>query len=444
MGWSLWEALALAAVLAVAAGGKLADLGGSRAAVEGFGVPKRLARPIGTALPFAELAIAMALLLAPRLGAVASLALLGAFVAGVTRAMTRGEQVECHCFGALHSAPVGWKTLARNGVLALLALAVAISAGPAVGDSLAVALTGIVAAGAYVFARRAPMQASASGPVPARPAPAFEIRDVRGDGVATLESLLAPRKPLLLLFTDPNCGPCHALLPEAGRWQEEFADELSIAVIATGDAEYNRVAAAEHDLRSVFIQEARSVSAAFGVSATPSGVLVNADGTVARAVAPGADAIRSLLPGTPDPRPRELTTLDGELIELTRGRRRTLLLFWNSDCGYCKQIEDELVEWEATRRRSDPRVVVVARGDAARLASLPFEATVVHDADGAIMSAFGAPGTPSAVLVERDGSVVADVAVGGPDTLALATGDGVGRRELLRSAGALVAVASML
>src|SRR5206468_6331955 len=57
---------------------------------------------------------------------------------------------------------------------------------------------------------------------------------------ATLESLRAPGKPLLLLFTDPGCGPCHALLPEASRWQDELAGELSVAVIATGSADDNR------------------------------------------------------------------------------------------------------------------------------------------------------------------------------------------------------------
>src|SRR4051794_10268799 len=103
--------LALAAVFGVAAFGKLMDLEGSRAAVEGFGVERRTAGVLGIALPFAELAIAAGLIIAPlsRAAAVAALVLLLAFAAGVARAMRRGEAVECHCFGVLHSAPVGWK-----------------------------------------------------------------------------------------------------------------------------------------------------------------------------------------------------------------------------------------------------------------------------------------------------------------------------------------------
>ena len=40
---------------------------------------------------------------------------------GVTYNLARGRKPECHCFGQIHSAPVGWKTLARNGVLAAVA-----------------------------------------------------------------------------------------------------------------------------------------------------------------------------------------------------------------------------------------------------------------------------------------------------------------------------------
>ena len=53
--------LFLAAVFGLASLMKLADIRGSRAAVSGFGVPERLASPLGVLLPFAELAIAAAL-----------------------------------------------------------------------------------------------------------------------------------------------------------------------------------------------------------------------------------------------------------------------------------------------------------------------------------------------------------------------------------------------
>jgi uncharacterized membrane protein YphA (DoxX/SURF4 family) len=115
--------LLLAAVFAVAGAAKLADLAGSRSAVAGFGVPERLARPLGTLLPFAELAVAVALLPAAsaRAGATGALVLLLGFSAGIARSIARGESPDCHCFGQLHSEPAGPRTLARNFALAVVA-----------------------------------------------------------------------------------------------------------------------------------------------------------------------------------------------------------------------------------------------------------------------------------------------------------------------------------
>jgi len=43
------------------------------------------------------------------------------FVVGISINLARGRKLDCHCFGKLHSAPAGWKTLARNAVLAVVA-----------------------------------------------------------------------------------------------------------------------------------------------------------------------------------------------------------------------------------------------------------------------------------------------------------------------------------
>ncbi len=40
---------------------------------------------------------------------------------GVVVAMVRGRKPDCHCFGQLHSEPVGRQTLIRNAVLAAVA-----------------------------------------------------------------------------------------------------------------------------------------------------------------------------------------------------------------------------------------------------------------------------------------------------------------------------------
>ena len=115
--------LVLAAVFAVAAFGKLADLGASRETVERFGVPAGLALPVGLLLPLTELAIAASLLFvgAVRWGGLAAVFLLVVFCVVIVRALVRGDPPDCNCFGSLGSAPVGRGTLVRNGVLLALA-----------------------------------------------------------------------------------------------------------------------------------------------------------------------------------------------------------------------------------------------------------------------------------------------------------------------------------
>lgn len=113
----------LGLALLIAGAAKLADLPGSRAALEGFGLPPHLARPVGTVLPAAEIAVAalLAFNATARAGAVGALALLLAFSAGIAAAIQRGERPECHCAGQLHSEPAGPRALVRNLSLAGLA-----------------------------------------------------------------------------------------------------------------------------------------------------------------------------------------------------------------------------------------------------------------------------------------------------------------------------------
>src|SRR5438874_6097778 len=119
----LFARLLLCAVFLVAGLAKLADLAGSRQAMRDFGVPGKLADVFGVLLPVAELASAVALIIpfTAWWGAVAAMALLLIFVAGIGYNLAHGRTPDCHCFGQLHSAPAGWSTLIRNLVLAGLA-----------------------------------------------------------------------------------------------------------------------------------------------------------------------------------------------------------------------------------------------------------------------------------------------------------------------------------
>src|SRR5215217_347936 len=115
--------LVLVAVFTLAGVAKLSDLKGSRKAIIEFGLPAVVASPLALFLPLAELAVGAALIPASSAwwGALGALGLLLLFVVGISINLARGRTPECHCFGQLHSAPAGWKTLARNGVLAAVA-----------------------------------------------------------------------------------------------------------------------------------------------------------------------------------------------------------------------------------------------------------------------------------------------------------------------------------
>ena len=92
--------LFLAGVFALSGITKLADLDGSRRAVAGFGVPERIARPAGIALPIAELVLAVFLLPVSTAwwAALGALLLLVGFIAGIGYNLRKGRTPDCHGF----------------------------------------------------------------------------------------------------------------------------------------------------------------------------------------------------------------------------------------------------------------------------------------------------------------------------------------------------------
>lgn len=115
-------AVLLAATFAWAAGLKLAD----RSAVVATFAELRLRRPdvLAVAVPSIELAVALALVTVPRVGAAGALVLLVAFTVVLGRVIAGGAAVSCACFGASSSAPVGVVDLVRNTALAAVAVAI--------------------------------------------------------------------------------------------------------------------------------------------------------------------------------------------------------------------------------------------------------------------------------------------------------------------------------
>ncbi len=503
--------LVLALVFLVAGLAKLADRAGSRQGLIDFGVPAAVVAPLGILLPLAELAVAAALIPTPTAwwGAIGALALLLLFVVGIGINLARGRKPDCHCFGQLHSSPAGWSTLVRNGVLAAVAGFVLLEgregAGPSAVSWLGALSTvqllaliggllvlGLLAGAGWFLAHllrqngrllvriealEARLDSGGAAPEAEEPqaqpetglpvgteAPAFRLQGFYGETL-TLEALRAPGRPVLLIFTDPNCGPCTSLLPEIGRWQRDHTEKLSISLISRGTTEENRTKSAEHGVVGVFLQEDWEISEAYQVPGTPSAVIVEPDGKVGSSVAAGPEAIRSLvtltvgepaqLPvhpqqaqGEPYPNcgqvhadngqateqavpagpaigesapPLKLPNLKGKKVNLAAFRgKKTLVLFWNPQCGFCEQMLADLKEWEADPPEGAPKLLVVSTGTGAENLTRGLRSTVVLDQNFSAGSAFGANGTPMGVLVDEQGKIASELAAGAPAVLALA------------------------
>ncbi|MGB7962636.1 MAG: MauE/DoxX family redox-associated membrane protein [Propionicimonas sp.] len=123
----LLSPLLVAGVLLMSGVAKLRHPGSDRDAFEALQVPAFLAAPwMMAALPYAEIALALGLLLTQGwvllgIAALAALLCAGYWVL-IARAVVAKRKVSCNCFGQLTTGTVGPWTLARNSVLLLVAL----------------------------------------------------------------------------------------------------------------------------------------------------------------------------------------------------------------------------------------------------------------------------------------------------------------------------------
>ena len=81
---------------------------------------------------------------------------------------------------------------------------------------------------------------------------------------------------------------------------------------------------------------------------------------------------------------------------------------------------DDLKALEANPPEGAPNIFVVSAGTVEDNKAMGLRSTVVLDKGFNTGLAFGASGTPSAVLVDEEGKVASEVAVGAPAVLALA------------------------
>jgi peroxiredoxin len=124
-------------------------------------------------------------------------------------------------------------------------------------------------------------------------APPFELHDLAGRKISLQDHL---GRRLLLVFSDPECGPCDALLPDLARLHREHRDNgLEIVMVSRGEVEENRrKVEASAVAFPVVLQSGWKLSKKYGIFATPVAFLVDEEGVIAREVARGPTEILAL------------------------------------------------------------------------------------------------------------------------------------------------------
>lgn len=176
------------------------------------------------------------------------------------------------------------------GAEALLALAAAPQPAPTAraavpnGGNRSAALGGIRPLGQSKIGRH--------GLPPGTLAPDFTVPRLEG-GELSLAAYRGQR--LLLVFSDPHCGPCDQLAPALER-QHRTLPAVPVLMVSRGDPETNRAKAAEHGLTfPIGLQRAWEVSRRYATFATPAAYLIDPAGCLASDVVLGVEPILALL-----------------------------------------------------------------------------------------------------------------------------------------------------
>ena len=145
------------------------------------------------------------------------------------------------------------------------------------------------------------------------PAPDFRLPRLEGRGEISLSDLRGNR--VLLVFSDPHCGPCNALAPELekfhrhqgtaagspspggeGRGKGEFIHSLQVLMISRGDPKENCAKVKEHGLTfPIVLQQQWEISRRYAMFATPIAYLIDEQGVILKDVALGVEAIQALM-----------------------------------------------------------------------------------------------------------------------------------------------------
>ena len=121
--------------------------------------------------------------------------------------------------------------------------------------------------------------ATREGVMVATRVPDFRLPDLQGRVVCSRNTA---SRWVLLVFTDPQCGPCDELAPYlVGLHRQHAENGLAVILVGRGNAEENRRKAQQHGFQfPVVIQGKQQLSKEYGAFETPFAFLVGEDGVI--------------------------------------------------------------------------------------------------------------------------------------------------------------------
>lgn len=290
-------------------------------------------------------------------------------------------------------------------------------------------------------------------------APEFELPDLSG----------RPRKlsefrgrDILLIFFNPGCGFCAKMAADLATLPLDGTDGRPVpVVVTTGVADENRELVQAHGIRcTVLIQKQMEVASQYRAQGTPMGYRIDADGRIASELAVGAERLLALASGKPprrhashasgngsshkgqqpDPslaRSRlnrsglragqtapefNLPRINGGELSLADLRgERVLLVFSDPDCGPCDELAPQLQELHL--QRPDLQVLMISRRDVdatrAKADSLGLTYPIMMQKQWELSLKYGMFATPIGYLIDEQGVLLSDVAVGVEPIMAL-------------------------
>jgi peroxiredoxin len=129
-------------------------------------------------------------------------------------------------------------------------------------------------------------------------APNFRLPRLDGHGDLSLEELRGRR--VLLVFSDPHCGPCQVLAPHLEKYHSAaLAHEHEgghVVMISRGEPKENRSKVKEHGLTfPVVLQQQWEISRLYAMFATPMAHLIDEQGVFLNDVTVGVEPILRLI-----------------------------------------------------------------------------------------------------------------------------------------------------